>query len=290
MTLRYLSLFSGIGGDALAAERAGFELVGFVEIDPFCREVLQAHWPNVPQWEDIHTAENLPACDVLGGGFPCQPWSVAGKQKGSTDDRNLWPAVLERVRELRPRAVFLENVPGLLARRAEGYFGRILGDFSQAGYDTSWEVVSAADAGAPHLRKRLWITAYACCSRQQQGQRDVHARQPNIARCGAPVADAASSGREPRGAAGEALLRPETVERPGRCHCGFPDANSEPLGRPPVAWCERHPWSVEPAVGRVAHGVPRRVDRLRALGNALVPQVAEPLLREVREHLEGPTP
>lgn len=166
--LRVLDLFSGIGGFSLGLERTGdFETVGFVEIDPFCRRVLAKHWPDVPQFEDVRnvTDETLrqrgvDEITVLTGGFPCQPFSSAGKQRGTNDERHLWPEIIRLVREIRPRYIILENVPNLLAIDRGRVFGTILGELAEVGFDAEWQVLSAAAFGAPHLRERLWIVAY----------------------------------------------------------------------------------------------------------------------------------
>lgn len=167
--LTVLDLFSGIGGISLGLERTGqFRTVCFCEIDEYCRKVLKRHWPDVPIVEDVHKVTpallesmGVGQVDVLTAGFPCQPFSVAGKRKGEEDDRFLWPQVARCVREIRPSIVLLENVPGILSIDRERVFGRVLRDLAQAGYDAWWTVLSAAEVGAPHLRKRVFIVAHA---------------------------------------------------------------------------------------------------------------------------------
>ncbi len=141
--MRVLDLFSGIGGISLGLERAGFETVGFCEIDPFCRLVLEKHWPDVPIWGDIRelSAESIPdGIDVIAGGFPCQPHSVAGKRKGRQDDRHLWPEFARLVRGIRPTWVLAENVPGIRTTAAD----EVIGDLEAEGY-TVWPLVVGAD-------------------------------------------------------------------------------------------------------------------------------------------------
>ena len=230
------SLFSGIGGFDLGLERAGHEIVWQVESDSYCRKVLAKHWPDVPCYEDIHDmgAHNLAEVDVICGGFPCQPVSVAGKREAQDDERWLWPEFARIIRELRPQYVLVENVPGLLIRG----MGDVLAALSTFGYDAEWGIVSAASVGAPHLRKRIFI-----------------------------VADATGAGCETRGGYGMGdadRSRGDKGLAPGPC--------GEEGGH----------WAVEPNVGRVAHGVPHRVDRLRGLGNAIVPQVAEWIGRQLK--------
>jgi len=254
------SLFSGIGGFELGFERAGFDVRWQVEIDPFCRAVLAKHWPEVARYDDVRTcgAANLEPVDVVCGGFPCQPVSLAGRRKAQADDRWLWPEFARVLRELRPRIAALENVPGLLVHGLED----VLGDLAAIGYDAEWDCVSAADVGANHRRERVWILAYA-----------------NVA------------GLEGRHG-GE--LRERAGEQPARTCGALADANGEGQlqqgGFVGEEWRRagdgRGWWRTEPDVGRVAHGIPARMDRLRALGNAIVPQVAEVIARRVRALLE----
>jgi len=163
-----LSLFSGYGGFSLGLRLAGLDVrtVGYVEIDPYCQDVLKAriqdgHLDNAPIWPDI-SAFNGYQCrglvDIITAGFPCQPHSTAGKRQGESDPRNLWPDTLRVIREVGPRWVLLENVPGILAN---GYGGTVVGQLSEFGYDCRWGLVSAASIGAPHLRWRWWCLAYA---------------------------------------------------------------------------------------------------------------------------------
>lgn len=149
------SLFSGIGGLDLGFEAAGFEVRWFCERDAFCRAVLAKHWPGVRCYEDVRVLREPEPVDVLIGGFPCQPHSVAGKRKGKEDERHLWPEYARLVRELRPRWVVAENVPGLLHTA----FDEVCGDLEGAGYAVTPLVLGADDVGAPHRRKRIFICA-----------------------------------------------------------------------------------------------------------------------------------
>ena len=155
------SLFSGIGGLDLGLEKAGHEIVWQVENDPYCRRVLQKHWPDVDLYEDVHDvgAHNLAEVDVICGGFPCQPVSLVGKQLAQDDERWLWPEFARVLGQLRPRYALVENVPGILIRG----LGDVLGDLAELGYDAEWGSISAASVGAPHLRKRIFIVAHAKC-------------------------------------------------------------------------------------------------------------------------------
>lgn len=154
------SLFAGIGGIDLGLERAGWECRWQVEWDEWCQRVLAKHWPDVRRYGDITAVDwsGVERVDLLAGGFPCQPFSMAGKRRGKADERWLWPEFARAIRELRPGLVLVENVPGLLA--GHGGMGSVLGDLASLGYDAEWDSVPAAAVGAPHLRYRVWIVAY----------------------------------------------------------------------------------------------------------------------------------
>jgi DNA (cytosine-5)-methyltransferase 1 len=158
--LTVLDLFSGIGGFSLGLERTGgFKTIAFCEIDPFCRRVLNKHWPEVPIYEDVQKL-TLPAgfADVIAGGFPCQDISNAGKGAGIEGERSgLWKEYTRIIGEVRPRYVLVENVAALLGRG----LGRVLGDLAALGYDAEWHCIPASAVGAPHRRDRVWVVAYA---------------------------------------------------------------------------------------------------------------------------------
>ena len=170
-----MSLFSGYGGFSLGLRLAGLNTrtICYVEWDKYCQRVLQQRFQDdpptltpAPIWDDIKSFDGRPWCgivDILSAGFPCQPHSNAGLRKGADDDRNLWPDTLRIIGEVGPRLVILENVPGILVRPDDGreaYGGTVVGELAEIGYDAEWRVVSAADAGAPHLRRRWWLLAY----------------------------------------------------------------------------------------------------------------------------------
>ncbi len=178
--LRILDLFSGIGGFSLGLERTGgFETVAFCEIEDYPRRVLAKHWPEVPCYEDVTklTGDILKrdgiSVDVITGGFPCQDISTAGKRAGIKEGTRsgLWSEIIRLVGELQPRYVIVENVANLLSGPSEkrgGWFGRILGDLAECGYDAEWENIPAAAVGAPHRRERVWIVAYPSEIRRRQ--------------------------------------------------------------------------------------------------------------------------
>ncbi|MBO9437315.1 DNA (cytosine-5-)-methyltransferase [Sulfitobacter sp. R18_2] len=170
--LRVLDLFSGIGGFSLGLERTGgFETVAFCEIEEFPRKVLAKHWPEVPCYHDVTklTGDILErdgiAVDVITGGFPCQDISTAGRQAGIGEGTRsgLWSEIVRLIGELQPRYVIVENVANLLSGPSEkrgGWFGRVLGDLAECGYDAEWENIPASALGAPHRRERVWLVAY----------------------------------------------------------------------------------------------------------------------------------
>ena len=283
MTLTHLSLFSGIGGLDLAAEAAGFETVGQCEWADYPTKVLEKHWPDVPRWRDIRTLTGesfnertgLRTVDVISGGFPCQPFSVAGKQKGRDDDRYLWPEMLRVVRELAPRWVVGENVPGILRIAA----GEVVESLEREGYRVAVFDFEAAAVGAPHRRERVAFVAHATGGGFQwvrpggQRQRGAHADEGPVIGRGI-IRDAECAGLEERD--GEGMGQEKEHEE------------SESTNRQDVrGWTidGRTQWATEPDVGRVAHGVPHRVDRLKCLGNAVVPQQFYPIFRAIFEEI-----
>ncbi len=157
--MRVGSLFSGIGGLDLGLERAGMEVIWQSEIDAYASRVLAKHWPHVPNLGDVKTIDwsTVERPDLICGGYPCQPFSLAGGRKGTDDPRHLWPYFADALRVLRPEWALLENVPGHLSLG----FGDVQSDLAELGYDTEWECIPAAAVGAPHLRWRIFVVAHA---------------------------------------------------------------------------------------------------------------------------------
>jgi DNA (cytosine-5)-methyltransferase 1 len=268
MTLTFGSLFSGIGGMDLGLERAGMECAWQVEIDDFCTAVLARHWPSVPRYRDVRHIDftRLPRVDVVAGGFPCQPFSAAGKRRGLSDERWLWPHFARAVRDLRPRWVLIENVPRLLSIESGRAAQAVLGDLSALGFDARWECLSAAAFGAPHLRERVFVVAHSerfPLARANGGGREGRPGGLGQGRWAEP-----EDGREPLADTLGPGLEEQQLEQVGG------QLQATERGGDTGGW-----WSVEPDVDRVVDGSARRLDRrvhrIRALGNAVVPQVAE---------------
>ena len=200
-------LFSGIGGFSLAAHWMGWRTAWFSEIDPYASRVLAHHWPDVPNHGDIRAIDwtTVELVDVLTGGFPCQPHSLAGLRAGSNDERDLFDEIIRCAGVLRPRVIVLENVPGLFTSDAGRFFGRVLGAVAALGYDAEWRVLSAADVGAPHKRERVWIVAHAQQQRLQRrddgrGVQGVGVSRHEPAGSGGDVVNANGGRREQRDA------------------------------------------------------------------------------------------
>jgi len=277
------SLFSGIGGMDLGLERAGMQIKWMVEIDPFCQQVLAKHWPNVRRYEDVRTvgSHNLSSVDLIVGGFPCQPHSVAGKRRGAEDDRNLWPEFLRVVKELRPTWVLAENVPGIVSL----YLDTVLSDLESEGY-TCWTFnIPACALGTYHKRARIFVVAHANARLSLQATTPVCSGGDAAELMVQPLADA-----DGRGCAWQGLpVRPRGSHKaaPDPCRNGAvaSDPNSKGLEGRGVSWATAYGtgWLPEPALARVVYGLSNGMDkhRVRTLGNAVVPQVAEWIGRQI---------
>ncbi|MGB1101905.1 MAG: DNA cytosine methyltransferase, partial [Pontimonas sp.] len=274
--VRHLDLFSGIGGFALAAQMVGgIETVGFCEIDPWARKVLAKNFPGVPCHEDVKTLDpkDYGRIDLITGGYPCQPFSAAGERRGEEDDRHLWPEVRRIIERCRPRWVLCENVAGHVTLGLDA----VLSEMESLGYTCRATVIPACAVDAKHRRDRVWILANSEHLRSEIG----HAQRPESNRQrqasdAVPrrslVANSLGPGLE--GFAGHGT----NGNQPGRIN---QDARrSTPT---PCVWHGEREWFAESGMGRVANGIPKRVDRLRGLGNAIVPQVAAEILRVMME-------
>ena len=326
MALTVGSLFSGIGGLDLGLERAGMRVIWQSEIDPYACKVLSKHWPEVVNHGNIKEInwQEVERPDVICGGYPCQPFSQAGKRRGEEDPRHLWPWVREAISQLRPKYAILENVRGHLSMGGLS----VIAELASIGYDAEWRVVSAASVGANHRRDRIVIVAYPNNSRDRTPRRDIDGHgqafeqgrkdisQFGSCGCSSNVADSdcckpsyggqcqtvpseSAGRRNDRSGSGshigqislgitrqtcEAISNDER-ERDGQ-HWVSSNARQEDRrriynGRGEEGYVGWQWWEIEPNVGRVANGISSRVDRLRGLGNAVVPQVAEVIGRLV---------
>jgi DNA (cytosine-5)-methyltransferase 1 len=290
-----LALFAGHGGGILGGKLLGWKTVCAVEFDPYARRVLAARQDDgcldpFPIWDDVRTFDGKPwagLVDVVSGGFPCQDISCAGKGAGIDGAKSgLWVEMARIICEVRPRFVFVENSPMLTSRG----LGRVLGDLAAMGYDAAWGVLGAVDAGAPHKRDRIWITAHATDSTVITGNKRgaEPAGQLGAARSSNGCDDVADTMRDrPQGAREDREAQGSVGLRDGdrgdqeqnirdSTIAGFPIRADKPMGESStITEPERSNWwSTEPDVGRVAHGVASRVDRLRGIGNGQVPAVA----------------
>lgn len=228
--MNVLDLCSGIGGFSLGLERAGMNTVAFCEIEPFCQKILNQHWPDVPIFSDLRelTHEQIERpIDLICGGYPCQPFSVAGKRRGKDDSRHLWPEFSRLIREIRPNWVLFENVTGHITMGIDDVFA----DLENQNYTTQAFIIPACAVDAPHRRNRVWILGY---SHSELIQR----LRPNR----------------------KQKLQPHAKERSSLCTSEMPRATQ---------------WETEPQLGRVVDGIPNRLDRVKALGNAIIPRIAE---------------
>jgi DNA (cytosine-5)-methyltransferase 1 len=286
--LTFGSLFAGVGGFDLGFERAGFECKWQVEIDDYATRVLERHWPDVHRERDIRQCgrHNLERVDCIIGGFPCVDISYAGKGAGLDGARSgLFFEAIRLVRELQPRAVVLENVAALLTRGLD----RVLGTLAEVGFDAVWHCIPAAAVGAPHIRDRVFILAYSNGeSALSQYTEMAELQTGDVGNANSPRRKTRAAKREVCGetrkqvfaARGENVSDTNGTQRQGGWLPGGTRTEHSDIGS--GGW-----WAVEPPVGRVAHGIPARVDRLRCLGNAIVPQVAEVVARMAMDRLTG---
>jgi len=290
-----LALFAGAGGGILGGKLLGWRTVCAVERDPYARDVLVARQNDgclapFPIWDDVCTFDGQPwrgRVDVVSGGFPCQDISAAGRGAGITGERSgLWREMARIIGEVGPRLVLVENSPMLVGRG----LGLVLGDLAALGYDAAWGIVGAHHAAAPHKRDRIWIVAHATRHGRDKGQphgggrgKGMGARpQQGFGHGGRDVADALRD-RSEAGSANPQGWEKGDTRKPvnggqdmGRAAgARLPNGATKPMGEPSENQESERPdwWATEPDVGRVAHGVAARVDRLRCLGNGQVPEV-----------------
>lgn len=289
--LKVLDLFSGIGGFSLGLERAGFETVAFCEIEKYPRRVLKKHWPDVPIFEDVRTLDGKQfrgTVELICGGFPCQPFSFAGRRRGKEDNRHLWPEMLRLIREIKPAFIIGENVAGFIRMALDD----VLLDLESEGYTCQTFIIPACAVGAVHRRDRVWIVASSHQSKRLilpnscKEQGCIHDTNPDLSRrrkSDKKMENKASKqfdclglqsrqtdtyschdglqGRAKKQVSGVAHIQGELVRRGETIGIMF-DAS-------------------EPAILGVCDGFPGRVDRVKALGNAVVPQIPELIGRAI---------
>ena len=287
--LRHFDVCSGIGGFSLGFRWAALsEPVAFCEIDPYCQKVLAKNFPNIPIFNDVKELVNdrpestrtIPDHDILTSGYPCQPFSVAGQRRGEEDERTIWRFVFKIVKRKHPTWCVFENVYGHIAMGLD----QVLHDMESEGYTTQTFVVPACSLNAPHKRDRLWIVCNLADTKSE-GLQGLDKRSPTISSERDEITDIGTKGsrdknvantkcmgRESRTSVREELAREESH---GKFNNRSTDGSAQERAR---SW-----WDVEPNVGRVAYGIPSRVDRLRGLGNAIVPQIAMQIGLSIKE-------
>ena len=304
--MNHLDLFSGIGGFSLALEKVGFKTVGFCEVDPYCRLLLQKHWKGVTIHNDIKKLEAKDIkepIDILTGGFPCQPYSVAGKQKGTDDNRYLWPDMFRVIKEVKPTFIIAENVRGIVNIQDGMVFETVCSDLESEGFEIQPFIIPAAGVGAPHKRERVWIVGYSkhngsLTTKIRRGNKEVDARtQERQNQAIEPERTGGSCNDETMENSRRTLRQGSEFEKENANESKQEDADKSKRssGSPKhhVADSKRiHVqgqqdrsrqeqsrregwWEFDPNVGRVANGIPGRVHRLKGLGNSIVPQIAE---------------
>ena len=310
MKLKHLDLFSGIGGFSLGLEEAGLvETIAFCDYEPYCQKILKKHWPKVPIYNNIKELnyetlkqDGIKDIDIITGGYPCQPFSVAGKQRAEKDPRHLWPEMFRLIKECRPTWVIGENVSGHIKLGLD----TVISDLESEGYSTRTFNIPASGVGALHQRQRIWIISHTNEYGSHQEKRneteqssdwekdrvsirngnstttdpnckDVHKQQGNIRSSSnkfikedfgglrkdisstEDVAHTNSEGTQKLGQHNEMGSR--VFENSSKSY-----TSSNKIGK--ENW-----WGFEPRVGRVVDGVPNRVDRIKCLGNSVVPQI-----------------
>jgi len=288
--LRHLDLFSGLGGFSLGLEATGgFETVAFCDIEKFSRKVLKKHWPNVKQYKDIKELtyeqikeDTLAPIDIVTGGYPCQPFSIAGSQRGEKDKRHLWPDMFRIVKECKPTWVIGENVSGHIKLGLD----TVLQDLESEGYSVRAFSISASSIGANHQRERVWIIAHSNMENTRQHGRRIESTwdTESIGPRTSEETERSPNSDKVNGSSERASLVGESSDTNSQ---GLQGRRSEQQLREneterPTSWDSW--WESEPSVGRVANGIPHRVDRLKGLGNSLVPAIpfiiGQSILRE----------
>lgn len=283
MELTHFSLFTGIGGIDLAAEWAGFKTIGQVEYEDYQTKILEKHWPDIPRWRDVKNVtveairnKGIKNITLLSGGFPCQPHSLAGKRRASNDERDLWGECARLICETSPKWFLGENVPGLLTSESGRFFGRVLNDLDQLGYNVGWCCYGANRVGAVHQRKRVFLIAYSSCI----GHMDNEIKEYTAKAWQQTFGELATSNNEFTYSDQKYVegCREETLQGVKRIQRKLSTRSIE-------EWRERST-VYKPKLCRDYNGIPNQVDRIKCLGNAVVPQQVYPILEWIRIHEE----
>lgn len=309
MAMRLLDLFSGIGGFSYAAEKliGGYETVAFCEMDDFCQKVLKKHWPQVPIYDDVRTldAARLGRIDIVTGGYPCQPFSQAGRRQGEEDERHLWPEMLRIIKSCQPRYVLAENVAGHVTMGLD----QVLTDLEDQGYTTRPIIVPACAKNAPHRRDRVWIIGQYVADTKRMGftkraekseeldrerssdQSDNGSQGCTISNTDKNVANTKRRFREAQLQRQQSILRKQNSKgkttRPSNEDLSYRGSRSvkqrvgdmvDGISRGLLRHFDREPEHIP----RVTKGEKDRAKKLKALGNSIVPQVAAEILLAIR--------
>jgi len=288
MKLKLLDLFSGIGGFSLGLESTGqFETIAFVEKDEFCKKVLKKNFNNIPIESEVRNVKgNKYKADIITGGFPCQPFSVAGKRKGTDDDRYLWDETIRIIRECKPRWFIGENVEGIINIQNGMVLRQVCNDLEEEGFEVQCLVIPASGIGAWHQRKRVWILAYSKHNGSHRQERDETIESSNQSKEWLSVGDnkdVPNTISELRDGCSSTTRNSTT--KLSRVEC------DESKNRYKV-WCEvercseqgtrKTWWQTQSSLCGIPHGLSTRLDkdrknRIKALGNSIVPLIARQL-------------
>ena len=280
MKLKLLDLFSGIGGFSLGLESTGFfETIGFVEKDKFCQKVLKKHWNNINIEEDIRNVKGEKyAADIITGGFPCQPFSVAGKRKSTADDRYLWDEMLRVIREVKPRWVIGENVEGIVNINEGMVLRQVLNDLENEGFQSQCIIIPASGIGAWHQRKRIWIVSHSNNNGSYRSQRNATKQSSNEQKDRLSFRDDKDVSNS--NVKGLERHRDEYELREAKQEKNFIWSSNDGTKE---SW-----WQIKSRICGVPNGVSYELDkdrsnRIKALGNSIVPQIARQIGLAIKE-------
>jgi len=264
--MNHASLFSGIGGFDLAAQRVGFKNIFSVEKDLFCNMILKKHFPETKRYFDIKKFRGeiyAGSVDIISGGFPCQPFSVAGKRRGSSDDRYLWGEMFRVISEIKPKWIVAENVPGFVNIENGVVFEQTIIDLESAGYEVESFIIPALAVNAPHRRDRVWIIANSNSKQRERKKKRFRKITINGFRINTDTLRAGCSNRvSGQEKKARAEKRRDNIARYVRWDQDWPEVATE--------FC------------RIYDGIPNRTHRFKSLGNSIVPQIAEKIFQAIK--------